>query len=167
MLSPTKFKNGCTSRNIGRILGFSLQGKKRNERRFVVVLVCVTLILQSMLELRSNSKCIPCRFRVLNQHSFSFHLVVWAKSQVPPVFFRMVNSLALIPWENQDREEQALPLALRPELGVTTLDTVGPGRLLQLAYSSAGRGRESTRSGCTYTWFGPCSYFMPHRECFW
>ena len=63
----------------------------------------------------------------------------------------MVNSSALIPWENQDREEQALPLALRPELGVNTLDTVGPGRLLQLAYSSAGRGVEKALGQAAHT----------------
>ena len=68
----------------------------------------------------------------------------------------MVNSSALIPWENQDREEQALPLALRPELGVNTLDTVGPGRLLQLAYSSAGRSVEKALGQAAHTLgFGP------------
>jgi len=63
----------------------------------------------------------------------------------------MANSLALIPWEDQDREERALPLALRPELGVTTLDTVGPGRLLHVAYSSAGRRLEKTLGQAAHT----------------
>ncbi len=58
-------------------------------------------------------------------------------------FLEMANpSLAMILRDSRDRKDDALPVALRSDLQVATLDTVGPGRLLHQAYSVAGRGVE-------------------------
>jgi len=53
----------------------------------------------------------------------------------------LVSEMAMTIWSGRD--EDALPVALRSDLQVTTFDqVVGPGRLLHQAYAVAGHGVE-------------------------